>query len=129
MVVPEFGAIVVESPLIEQVPRAGVVHARIVQHDEARIGHQIRPQVVVARRIAELVDDEIVRRALMPPDEVVRVEELRPMHGDAGAIDIAVDGMRSAERRDRVGAVRGDARTSRRQRRKPGNTHRVVVSH
>jgi hypothetical protein len=123
MVVPEFGAIVVEAPLIEQVSCAGVVHACIVQHDEARIAHQIGPQVVVTRRIAELVDDKIVRGALLAPEEVVRVEQRRPTAGHAWAIDIAVDGMFAGQRRDRVGAVGGYARTSRGQGRKPGNTH------
>ena len=74
MVVPEFVAVVAEPFLIQQSPRPGMVQARVVQHDEARVARQIRPHVVVAGGVPELVHDEIVRHALLLPDEVVRVE-------------------------------------------------------
>ena len=72
MVVPELAPIVVGALRAEQTSRARVVQPRVVQHDEARIRREIRPHVVVARRIAQLIDDQIVGSPSMLPHEVVR---------------------------------------------------------
>ena len=80
MVVAKLPAVVVRASLAQQVPGARVVEARIVQDDEARIGREVRPHVVVPAGVAELVDDEVVGRPLVFPDEVVRVEHAGTGH-------------------------------------------------
>jgi hypothetical protein len=44
---------------------------RVMKHDEAGVAGDVGPGMVVSRRIAKLVDDEVVRATVMPPDEVV----------------------------------------------------------
>ena len=71
-------------PAAEQGQRAGLVHLRVVQDDQPRVVEQVAPHVVVAGGVAELVDDQVVGGAPMPPDEV----------GGAGS---AVGGVRTVE--------------------------------
>ncbi len=79
MIEPELAPIIVlpRLPLLQQHASSRVVQLAVVQNDEAREADQIRPHVVVARRVAELIDDEIVRARAVLPDEVVGVEQLK----------------------------------------------------
>ena len=70
MVVVEFAAVIVESPLRQEAARTGLVQPRVVQHDQAGMRGEIRPHIVVARRVTELIDDEIVGIALRAPREI-----------------------------------------------------------
>src|SRR5206468_9639927 len=72
MVEPELVPVGVEPLLAEKQACPGMMQARVVQYDESWICDEIRPHVVVERRVAELIDDEIVRCAAMLPDEIVR---------------------------------------------------------
>ena len=65
MVVAKLAAIVVRASLAQQVTGARVVEPGIVQDDQARIGREIRPHVVVPAGVAELIHDEVVGRALV----------------------------------------------------------------
>ena len=44
-----------------------------MEHDQPRVSGQVRPHVVVADGVAELIDDEIVGLSKMLPHEIVRV--------------------------------------------------------
>ena len=65
MVEPELATIIVPPrlPPLQQHASSRVVQLAVVQNDETREADQIRPHVVVAGRVAELIDDEIVRIA------------------------------------------------------------------
>jgi hypothetical protein len=47
------------------------VHLGVVQDDKAGVAEEVSPDEVVGRRVAELIDDEIVRMAPMRRDELV----------------------------------------------------------
>ena len=125
MVVAKFPAVVVEPPPAQQVTGARVMETRVVQDDESGIADQVGPHVVVARGVAQLVDDEVVRRTLLLPDEVVRVKDsgggraAGTVEAPDRAIDKPVDGVAAIEARQDFRAVRRDARRSGRQGRKP----------
>ena len=108
MVEPELVPVGVEPLLAEKQACPGMMQARVVQYDESWIGDEIRPHVVVERRVAELIDDEIVRCAAMLPDEIVR-----PRFREA------LDGELVLQQRHELGGVRCHAGTGRRQRREP----------
>ena len=60
MVPLELGAIVRGASLAQQERGAGVMQMRVVQDDEAGIAERVGPLIIVVRRIAELVDDQII---------------------------------------------------------------------
>ena len=73
VVVPELAAVVVESLLLQQAARPRLVQPRVVQDDEAGEGGEVGPHVVVARRVTELIHDQIVGMAARHPQENRRV--------------------------------------------------------
>ena len=85
---------------------------RIVHHGESGKAREVRPDEIVAARVAELVDDEIVRRTEMSPDEIMRARLIE-----------AIDRKFALEPRQQLGVDLGDPGTHRRQRREPGETH------
>ena len=101
-----------------------MVQPRIVQHDETRISREIRPHVVVARRVAQLVDRQIVWFPTMAPDEVVRVEHASALRR---RIDKTVDRDLFAQRGEDICAVGRDAGPNRRQGREPRYPHDCVM--
>jgi len=98
MVEPEFAAVVVEPPLPQKLPRPRVMQRRIVDHDQPGKAREIRPHEIVTARVPELVDDEIVRRALVSPDEVVRTR-----------LVVAIDRELAFEARQQLGVGVGNA--------------------
>ena len=114
MIEPELVPVVVEAPLVKQLPRPCVVQPRIVQHDQPGPGGEVGPHVIVKHGVAEMIDDEIVGRAAVAPDEVVR-ERL----GKAVDLELAL------QLRKDLDAQRGDAGTDGRQRREPRDAQTV----
>ncbi len=96
MVVGKLAAVVVEAPVLQEPPRPRMVQPAVVQDDEPGKRREIRPDVVMTRRIAELIDHKIVGIAPMLPDEVVGAQ-----------LGNAVDDVAGAEQREQLGAVRG----------------------
>ena len=80
MIEPELTTIIVPPrlPPLQQHASSRVVQLAIMQNDETRVTDQICPHIVVARRVAQLINDEIVRSRAILPDEVVGVEQLKP---------------------------------------------------
>ena len=78
MVEPELVPIVVVPLLLQQHSCAGVVELTVVENDEAGIADEIRPHVVVTRRVSHLIDDEVVPPAAILPEKVVRGEKSDP---------------------------------------------------
>ena len=105
MVVPELMPVVVEPSLLEQRARARLMQPRIVQDDQTRVGGQIAPHEVVARRVAQLIDDKVVGIAARPPGKIARVR-----------LGKTVDRVGPSQPRDEAGAVRGNPRAGGRQR-------------
>ena len=54
------------------------MHLAVVQDDESRVTGEVGPHEVVARGVAELIDDEVVARAVVLPGEVVSAEDSHP---------------------------------------------------
>ena len=73
MVVGELGAIGVAPSLCQQHARSRSVEVVVVQHDEARMAQEKRPDIIDDGRRAELVHDQVVRRVPLPAVEVVGV--------------------------------------------------------
>ena len=67
----ELGAIVGNPLLPQEQSRPRMVQAGVVQHDQARVAQSVGPDVIVMRRIAELVDHEVVGIARVAPHEIV----------------------------------------------------------
>ena len=63
MIGGELGAIVGGALRPQQRRRARVMQVRVVQDGQARISEEIRPEIIVMRRIADLVDRQVVRAA------------------------------------------------------------------
>ena len=64
----------VTEPELKQVFEEGgrnVVEVKIVKCREARIPEEIRPEIIVGRRVPELINRQFVRRLTVEPDEVV----------------------------------------------------------
>ncbi len=74
MVVLELGAVVVDPFTLEEHSGARVMELPVVQHHKAGIPERVRPHVIVIRRISDLIDDQVVRRAAVPPDKFMRCE-------------------------------------------------------
>ncbi len=72
MVPAELGAIVSRPFLAEQEGGPGMVEVRVVQNHQARIVQRVGPLIIVVRRIAELVDHQVIGRETPSPHEVVR---------------------------------------------------------
>ena len=100
---------------------------RIVENDEARILEEVGPHEIVAPGVPELVHDEVVRRLLVQPDEVV---------GGAGGEVLCVRAGELGGRRDEhvhvvcwkdagqcVNGILRHAARDRRQRGEPGKPH------
>jgi hypothetical protein len=68
----ELRAIGVGGLMGQQRACACVVEARVVEHDQAGVSEEIRPEELVQPRVAGLVDDEIVLSAGDAPHRVVR---------------------------------------------------------
>ena len=60
MIPGELGAVVVGAEPAEQGRGPRVVQMRVVQHGQAGIPEEVRPEVVVMRRVADLVDGQVV---------------------------------------------------------------------
>src|SRR5687768_6123184 len=62
MVEPELAAIVIPPrlPTLQQHPSPGVVQLPVMQNHETRVAKQVGPHIVVARGVAELINDEII---------------------------------------------------------------------
>ena len=85
-------AVVCRSPGPEERCRTGMMEVRIVQHREARIPEQIRPDVIMMGGIADLINHQVIGLYAMPPDELVRRAFARPRLGGsrAGRIDVHI---------------------------------------
>src|SRR5215211_8536319 len=106
MIPTELGAIVVGAALAQQERGARVMQARVVQYDETREAQRVGPLIIVMRRIAELIDRQVIGRSPAAPDEVVR-------GGFGVSIHLVPSGF---ERRGQLGAARGNPRPDRRKR-------------
>src|SRR4029077_772245 len=100
--------------------------------DESGIGQHVRPHIVVPAGVAELINDEVVGRTLLFPDEVVRVEcrTMRRLASRAsrarGAIDKTVDRIAVIgviEDLEYIDTVRGDPGRVRGEGREPRHAH------
>ena len=69
----ELVSVVVVSTLAYELPTARVMQLSVVQDNEPRVSRQVRPHVVMAGRITELVDREVVRPPELLPDKIMRV--------------------------------------------------------
>ena len=76
MRVAEFGDVVALAAVAEQGVRPGVMQLAVVEHDEARIAHQVGPHELVAGGVPQLIDHQIVGPRELPRHEVVRPPEL-----------------------------------------------------
>ena len=72
MIPRELGAVVRGAERAEQGRRPRMMQVRIVEHRQAGIPEEVGPLVVVVRRVADLVDGQVVGSPLVPPHEVVR---------------------------------------------------------
>ncbi len=132
MIEPELTSIIVPPrlPPLQQHASSRVVQLAIVQNDEARIADQIRPHVVVARRVAELIDDEIVRARAIFPDEVVRVEQLeafvRRFERRRRPVDEQIDVVFRREPGQEIAAVPGNAGSDGRKRAEPRESWHIA---
>jgi hypothetical protein len=116
----ELRAIVRGSVRAQQRRRACVVQMRLVQHDQPGITERVGPFVVVMRRVAELVDGEVVRLLLVTPHEVVCRSNERVRRGvHQRIVDEDVDVERVTKRADQLGGPSRDARSRRRDRAEP----------
>ena len=110
----EFREIVVEARLdaLEQPQCPGLVHLRVMQHEQAGVAKQIRPHEIVRGGVPQLVDDEIVGLAPVAPDEVMTARRDRGRSPQP-----------RRQQRDQLGRVGGDAGSIRRHGAEPGNPH------
>jgi hypothetical protein len=108
-----------------------VVQVRVVQDDQTRVLEEIGPREIVAACVAELIDDEVVRRLVVQPYEVVRRAGWQPAslgrRDLGGARDEDVDCMRREQTREHIGRVVRDAAPDRRQGGEPGEPHRRMI--
>ena len=124
MAVGELRAIGVATSLCQQHARSRGMKVVFVQHDEARIAQQKRPDIIDDGRRAELVHDQVVRRVSLPAVEVAGV------HDDcrAGLMvggwrrRVHVDRPAARKRRKQIGAMARDCGPVGRDRREPGET-------
>ena len=132
-VVAHLGPVVAPAVSPAQVRPARMVQHLVVQDGEARISHDVSPEVGVGCRVRELIDGQIVGAARLHPDEVVgcadrhastetrrKVGRIAIVHKD---VDVGVWGQRRYDR----GAVRRDAGCPGRERREPGETHQAAA--
>ena len=126
MIPGELGAVVVGAERAEQGRRPRVVQVRVVQHGQAGIPEEVRPQIVVMRRVAELVDGQVVGSLLVPPHEVVGRARAR-RHARDRLVDEDVDLVLAAQSRDEVGAAGRDAGGHRRHRAEPGEAGHLGI--
>jgi hypothetical protein len=113
------------NPLLQERASARVMELSVMKNNEAGIACQIRPHVVVAWRVAELIHDEIVRRARVLPDEVVRLEHVQARIADrilpCFPVDEQIDVVLRHKLRQQLPVVLGDAGFNRCKRREPRN--------
>ena len=135
----ELGTVLVKPAVIEQQSGPRLVELPVVQHDEAGIPDEERPHEVVARRVAHLVDDQIVGVPELAPDELVRGpdpdrvravrHDRRARRGHGALVDEDVDLGVVADQRQHLRRVVGDAGSHGRERGEPGQApHRVHCS-
>ena len=104
----------------EEGPGPRLVELAVVQDDQTGVAGQVRPHVVVAGGVPELVHHQVVRSPRLFPDEVVgaeRVDAGRALEFGRPAVRVDVDGVPAAERRQQLRRVAGDSRPLGRQRR------------
>jgi hypothetical protein len=117
MVGAHLGAVVVAAPLAQQQGGTRMVQTGVVQDGQAGIPERVRPDVIVVRRIAELIDDQIVRLAAMAPRKIV-----------GHRLGKRVDDMAARpEREYQLGATRRHAGFHWWQRTEPRNAHGPIV--
>jgi hypothetical protein len=94
-----------------------------MQNYEARVTDQICPHIVVARRVAQLINDEIVRSRAVLPDEVVGIEQLdtfeRRFVRHRRPVDEQIDVIFPSEPGQEIAAVSGNAGSDRWERAEP----------
>ena len=126
----ELGPVVVAAAVPEQRAGAGVVELAVVQDDEAWVSDQGRPHVVVAGRVAELVDHTVIGVTEVPTLELPQINDIDEGMGTFGGGARGghhVDRMLGREQREELGAVGRDARSLGWQRGEPGEAHAKAV--
>src|SRR5687768_5316297 len=75
MAIPELLPVVILTLLLQQHAPARVMKLSVVKDDEPWITDEVRPHVIVARGISELIHDEIVRLRSLSPHKIKRAEK------------------------------------------------------
>ena len=128
MIPRELGAVVSRAERAQQGRRPRMVQVRVVQDRQAGIPEEVGPLIVVVRRVAYLIDREVVGLLLVAPDEVVGRARARCDARD-GLVHEDVDVVVGAERGDEVRAARRDAGRHGRHGAEPGQTgHFCILS-
>ena len=113
MIRGELDAEVSRSSGAKERRRASVLHVGIVKHRQSRVSKEVRPDVIVVRRVSNLVDRQVVWFGPVAPHEIVRgmdahrIDRRQPRR--LVCVDIDINGMPPAELPDDVGTARGDA--------------------
>jgi hypothetical protein len=105
----------------EQRRRPGVVQVNVVQHDQPGEAEQVWPLEVVVRRVAHLVDGEVVGSLMVPPEELVSRAGARDER-NGGLVDEKVDVMVGPQAGDEIGAAGRDPGAHGRHRAEPGES-------
>ena len=95
----------------------------IVQHDAPRIPNEVRPHVIVARRVAELIDHQVIGMLEVSPDEIVGTQnrsiETRHLRRARPSLDEYIDRIIGNEAREQIGVVPRHPRSQGRKGCKP----------
>jgi hypothetical protein len=97
-----------------------------MEDGESRYAKEVRPEKIMMRRVAELIDREVVGCLLVSPEELVsRTESGRRCTGlpDLRLVYEDVDVMVRTEPGDELDAADRDAGADRGHRAEPGETH------
>src|SRR5687767_2373081 len=103
-----------------------MVEVGVVKHHKAGVAECIGPEKVVVRRVAHLVNRQVVGGLPATRYELMRGEMAGSASAD-GFIDEDVDIVTAAQGGDQVGAVEGDAGADGRHRAEPGEAHVTIV--
>ncbi len=110
-------------PAFEQRAGPRLVHLRVVQHDQTRVAEEVAPHVVVALRVAEVVDRQIVGLTPVHPDELPRGDHPGGVAAGRLGEHVHVQAV-PAQERQQFGRVGGDAGCRGRHRAEPGQPQR-----
>ena len=129
MIRDELLAIQVGAPASEQRRGARMVQPDVVQHGDPGEPEKVRPEIVVVRGIADLVDRQVVRPLPVPPDELVRRTRAgRAIH--ERLVDEHVDLVALSQGWQELRAADGDAGPGRRHRAEPREArHPSILRH